>query len=317
MLLKRVRTIQVAVVLSVIIFSAASIQSQPLNPQDTLNQYISELQKKPNNYALRARIINFVHEMKPAPAVPPEAEKFSSRAESIFKNAKSLADFEAAAREYEKALLLAPWVEDYYYNLGVIYEKAVKPQEAKSNFEYYLLAAPKARDTKDVRDHIAKLETEIKPGDKNKKRDEMMMLMAQKSPAGAWAMSFFIGAFTPFLGSGQYYAGSYATAVPTTLIGLASSVCLIVGVIPDENASESKKKEKKNLIIAGAVIFGAAWLFDWIYAPIATNKYNENLKKKYMSSDVLIRPIFSYAPQVVYNTGKINHVVTVGLVGQF
>jgi tetratricopeptide (TPR) repeat protein len=317
MLLNSVRVSALIFGLCIVIFSVISIQAQTLNPRDTLNQYISELQKKPNDYALRARIINFAREMKPAPAIPPDAEKFSSNAETIFKNAKSMADYTAAAREYDKALLIAPWVADYYYNLGVLYEKAVKPQEAKNNYEYYLLAAPKARDAKDVRDHIAKLETEIKPGDKDKKRDEMMMLMVQKSPAGAWAMSFFIGAFTPFLGSGQYYAGSYATAAITTIVGFASSGCLIAGVIPDDKASESKKKEKKNLIIAGAVIFGAAWFFDWIYAPIATMKYNDNLKKKYSSSDVLIKPILSYAPYVINHSDQIDHVVTVGVIHQF
>jgi uncharacterized membrane protein len=130
-------------------------------------------------------------------------------------------------------------------------------------------------------------------------------------------MSFFIGAFTPFLGSGQYYAGSYGSAVVTSLIGAASYGCFLAGVIPEDKASESRIKEKKNLYIAGVVIFGVTWLFDWIYAPIATMKYNENLKKKYMSSTVIIKPILSYAPRVINNTGHIDHIVTVGLVRQF
>jgi tetratricopeptide (TPR) repeat protein len=317
MLINSLRVSKLIVGLCILILGAASIQAQISNPRETLNQFISDLQKKPNDYALREKIIKLARETKPVPAIPPDAEKFSNRAESMFKSAKSETDFANAVKEYEKALLLAPWVADYYYNLGVTYEKAAKPQEAKRNFEYYLLAAPNAKDASTIRKHIAALEDEIKPGDKDKKRDELLLLTAQKSPTGAWAMSFFIGLFTPFLGSGQYYAGSYGSAVPTSLIGLGSYVCVLVGAIPEDKASENRIKEKKNLVIAGTVIFGAAWFFDWIYAPIATKKYNENLKKKYMSSDVLIRPILSYAPQVINNTGHIDHVVTIGLAGQF
>lgn len=41
-------------------------------PQETLNQYISELQKNPNDNALREKIIRHVQTMKPAPAIPEE-----------------------------------------------------------------------------------------------------------------------------------------------------------------------------------------------------------------------------------------------------
>ena len=132
--------------------------SQAQSPQQTLNQHISDLQKNPNDYALREKIIRHVQTMKPAPAVPIEAEKFEGRAEFAIKSAETEADFLDAAKEYEKALLIAPWVPAYYFNQGIAFEKAGKLKEAKRSFEFYLLAAPNAQDAREVRKRIAGFE---------------------------------------------------------------------------------------------------------------------------------------------------------------
>ena len=133
-------------------------QAQSATPQQTLNQYLSDLQKNPGDYALREKIIRHAQTMKPAPAVPIEAEKFEGRAEFAIKNAKTEADFLDAAKEYEKALLIAPWVPAYYFNQGIAFEKAGKLKEAKRSFEFYLLAAPNAQDAREVRKRIAGFE---------------------------------------------------------------------------------------------------------------------------------------------------------------
>jgi hypothetical protein len=132
--------------------------AQAQSPQQTLNQFVADLQKNPSDYALREKIIRHVQAMKPAPAVPFEAEKFEGRAEFAIKNAKTEADFLDAAKEYEKALLVAPWVPAYYFNQGIAFEKAGKLKEAKRSFEFYLLAAPRAQDAREVRKRIAGLE---------------------------------------------------------------------------------------------------------------------------------------------------------------
>lgn len=55
----------------VLIFALMStVQAQ--TPQETLNQYVSDLQKNPNDNALREKIIRHVQTMKPAPAIPEE-----------------------------------------------------------------------------------------------------------------------------------------------------------------------------------------------------------------------------------------------------
>jgi tetratricopeptide (TPR) repeat protein len=139
------------------IFSFVHV-SHAATPQETLTQYISDLQKNPNDNVLREKIIKYIRAMTPAPQVPAEAEHFEGRAEFAIKSSKTEADFLDAAKEYEKALLLVPWVSAYYFNKGIAYEKGGKFKEAMQSFEFYLIAEPNAKDAKDVRRRIAWLE---------------------------------------------------------------------------------------------------------------------------------------------------------------
>lgn len=50
----------------------AAFSAQAQSPQQTLNQYVSDLQKNPDDNALREKIIKHVQTMKPAPAIPEE-----------------------------------------------------------------------------------------------------------------------------------------------------------------------------------------------------------------------------------------------------
>jgi tetratricopeptide (TPR) repeat protein len=132
-------------------------QAQSPTPQQTLQQYVADLQKDPNDSALREKIIKLAQEMKLAPAAPAEVHELAGRAGYAIKNATSEADFVAAAEAYGKASLLAPWVADYYFNGGVAYEKANRFDDAIAAFNWYLLAAPNAKDANEVRERIGGL----------------------------------------------------------------------------------------------------------------------------------------------------------------
>ena len=133
-------------------------QAQSANPQEILKQYIADLQKNPGDYALREKIIKHVQAMKPAPAVPAAVIKHEGAAEYAFKNAKSESDYLDSANEYEKALLIAPWLAIDYFNSGVAYEKAGQFKKAITQFNLYLIAAPDAQDTNAVLKRIGGLE---------------------------------------------------------------------------------------------------------------------------------------------------------------
>lgn len=145
-----------SLVFMIILVCTSAVQAQ--SPQQTLNQYVADLQKNPNDYALREKIIRHVQTMKPAPAVPEEAKRHLVRGKAAFKGAKEARDFNDAADEFKKALLYAPWLAEGYYNLGVIQDKAGQYDDAMKNLKFYLIAAPKAPDAEKVKELVYEIE---------------------------------------------------------------------------------------------------------------------------------------------------------------
>ena len=72
----RPRTILSVPILALLLVAiAAPAQAQTASPQQTLNQYVSDLQRSPNDTALREKIIALVQTMRPAPAITEEARR--------------------------------------------------------------------------------------------------------------------------------------------------------------------------------------------------------------------------------------------------
>jgi tetratricopeptide (TPR) repeat protein len=128
------------------------------NPSDQLQQLTLQLQNSPDNEALREQIIALALTLNPKPATPDAVTMAEGGAEYAFKNAQTNSDFSDAAKQYEKALLLAPWLAADYFNCGVAHEKASEYKEAIRNFNLYLLAAPDASDATDVKKRIGGLQ---------------------------------------------------------------------------------------------------------------------------------------------------------------
>jgi len=151
----KVRTVPLAFLI-VLIFAASAL-AQAQTPQQTLQQYVADLQRNPSDDDLRQKIIALVQPMSPPPALPADVHEMVGRAAYAIKNASSEADFLAAAEAYGKALQLAPWVADYYFNQGVAYEKAKRYDEAIAAFNWYLKAAPNAKGADQVHERIGGL----------------------------------------------------------------------------------------------------------------------------------------------------------------
>jgi len=142
--------------LALIAVSVASL-AEVASPRETLKQYVAELQNNPNDQALREKIIKLARTMKPRPAVPEEVDELVGKALHRFKNSTSESDYAEAAEAFKQVLLAAPWVADYYFNLGAALEKAGKNNEAITNYRLYLTAKPEAADAREVRMHIGEL----------------------------------------------------------------------------------------------------------------------------------------------------------------
>jgi tetratricopeptide (TPR) repeat protein len=148
----------------VLVFTGSMLcnaQSPQVSPREQLTQYIADLQRTPNDDALREKIIKLALTLDPKPIAPAEVDELAGRGKYILDHASSDTDFAAAADAFAKASLLAPWIPDYYFDQASLLEKAKRYPDAVKNYELYLMAAPNAQDAKGVREKIGGLKYQI------------------------------------------------------------------------------------------------------------------------------------------------------------
>ena len=172
---------------------AAEAGKKSSNSQETLKQYIEDLKKNPTDSALRERIIKFVLTMKTAPTVPEDAERSMARGTAFAQKATDSTGYKRAIIEFESAANAAPWLAIAYYNLGVVQEKAGLYSDAIQNLKLYLLAAPDAKNARDVKNKIYGLEADAEDVQAVKNAP----IPAPAQPAGAGKMLALAG--TPAL----------------------------------------------------------------------------------------------------------------------
>lgn len=124
--------------------------AQATNPREQLQEYADQLRRAPNDDALRTRLIQLALTIDPKPATPDAAIEAAGKGKYLLDHAASATDFAAGAAAFAQASLLAPWVPDYYFNQGILLEKAERYQEGIKAFRWYLAAAPYASDRADV-----------------------------------------------------------------------------------------------------------------------------------------------------------------------
>lgn len=159
----------------VLALSALTGGAYAQSPREQLKQTVEQVQKAPNDSALRERAIRLGSQIKPAPALPDDANRYEGRAKFAFKNAKSSADLLAAAGEFEAAAKAAPWVAGYYSDLCTIYEKAEKYAEAKRNCELYLVSLNDPALVGEVKQRIAGIEFGLEKANSPQAREAAML----------------------------------------------------------------------------------------------------------------------------------------------
>ena len=132
-----------------------SASDQPPTPtaQQTLDQYLADLQKHPDDNIIREKTIKLVQTMQPAPAIPEEAKKYMDRGMAAADRVRDAKDEKSrndsikdAIDEFQSAVNLAPWLGDGYRNLGIMQDKGGQYSQALSNLKLYLMTHPLAED---------------------------------------------------------------------------------------------------------------------------------------------------------------------------
>jgi tetratricopeptide (TPR) repeat protein len=142
--------------------------AQTASPQETLSQYVSDLQKSPNDNALREKIIGHVRTMKRAPAISEEARRHYVRALTLLEEAKQASDSADAAEEFRQALLIAPWWGDAYMKMGLALETAQRYDEAIASLRLFIATKPRDKVLRQAQDEIYKIEAKRDRAEKDK-----------------------------------------------------------------------------------------------------------------------------------------------------
>lgn len=145
-------------IIFVLTFLALAANADAQSPREQLQQMVEQLQKAPTDNALREKIIKLAQTIKPAPALPEEALRYEGRARAAFQTARQESEYLEAAREYQTALLQAPWVAGYYFDLCTIYEKAGVYAEAKRSCQWALLTERDATVATEIKRRVAGLD---------------------------------------------------------------------------------------------------------------------------------------------------------------
>jgi tetratricopeptide (TPR) repeat protein len=136
--------------------------AEPSSSHELLAQYVADLQKAPEDQALRERIIRLVLTLTPSPAVPAEANRLFVKA-TIFQQeasdiqgydqlAMSARDFAISA--YKQALLIAPWWPEAYYGLSKSLEASGRLNEAVAALNLYVITKPNAAGASAAEDRL-------------------------------------------------------------------------------------------------------------------------------------------------------------------
>ncbi len=168
----------------------ALVAAQSPNPREQLQQYVAELQKNPNDPALREKIIKLVLTLEPKPAIPKEANRPFVMAVTFQKEAKDAAGYELAIRAYNEALLLAPWWPEAYWNLSLVQEAAGRYDNAMRTLKLYLLTNPQDASQAETRLYALEAKKTITEGEATAKakQETEKAERFRRSLVGTWVV---------------------------------------------------------------------------------------------------------------------------------
>jgi tetratricopeptide (TPR) repeat protein len=157
----RKRTIVTMLFLALLIPAhAAHAAKKSAANNEALSRDVENLKKNPHDNALREKIIKSALASRPAPEIPEEAERNMARGTAFAQRASDSAGYKKAIAEFDAASNSAPWLALAYFNLGVVQEKAGLYHEAIQSLNFYLMAAPNAKNAREVKNKIYALEAD-------------------------------------------------------------------------------------------------------------------------------------------------------------
>ncbi|MGA3125616.1 MAG: ankyrin repeat domain-containing protein [Candidatus Korobacteraceae bacterium] len=143
--------------------------------QNPLAPYLIALQNAPYDEALRHKILKASTGLPTPPAIPEEARQLFLQASALIKQTSTPAELQKPIELLRKALVIAPWWGNAYYNLSRALELSGKYDEAVKQLNYYLELKPTEADASEARAHIAVIQSEKESAAHKKQESEYLL----------------------------------------------------------------------------------------------------------------------------------------------
>jgi len=140
-------------------FTANPSAVSSLDPREQLTQLVTMFQKTPTDETLREKILEVATKIDPRPAYPAEAQQHFAAGAALMQT-KQAALAQQAVTEFQKAVTLAPWWPEAYYDLSSALEVTSKYDDAIQQLQYYLQLKPSVTDAADAQGRIIALRAE-------------------------------------------------------------------------------------------------------------------------------------------------------------
>jgi ankyrin repeat protein len=122
--------------------------------------YLNALLDSPSDDTLREEFLRDAAARPTLPPIPEEARQFASEASQKLKAVNTSSDLELPISLLRKALDIAPWWRDAYFNLAYALQAASRYDESIQELNYYLELNPPEADAAKARARLKVLETE-------------------------------------------------------------------------------------------------------------------------------------------------------------
>ena len=146
------------------------------NPKTELSEQFAELlaqlQDRPYDEARRENVIRLALSYPSLPPIPEEARQLALQASTLMKQTSNPKDMEQPIRLLKKALVIAPWWGNAYYNVSRAQELSGQYDEAVKQLNYYLELKPSEADAAEARAHIAVIQAEKQVADRKQLEDD-------------------------------------------------------------------------------------------------------------------------------------------------
>ena len=163
--------------LSVAKSDVAAVLKQALaqNPSTMLAEYVNQFQWNPYNDAARERVIQLAAGLSELPAIPDEAKQLFLQASALMKQTTTPEEMQKPIKLLQKALEIAPWWGNAYYNLSRAWELDGQYDEAVRQLNHYLELKPSEADAAEARAHIAVIQAEKETAEGKKQENESIL----------------------------------------------------------------------------------------------------------------------------------------------